>query len=126
MRILSLFFVPALALTYFAGTQHVHGWSFALLGGAGAFLYFLIAQFYKMAFDAPVGLDGLHTSELTAKTLKNYLGVFTGLEDDTPVYVAVHKPGIVVAHDVYVARYDGRHVLIVGSDDNEDGTDVAE
>ncbi len=126
MRTMSLFFVPALACTYFAGTQYRHGWSFALLGAATCFLYLLIAEFYKVALNAPEGVDGLATTELRTKALKNYLDVFTDLPGDTAVYVAVHKPGIVPAHDVYVARYDGRHVLIIGSNDSEPGMEVAD
>lgn len=131
MRTMSLFFVPALALTYFAGTQYAHNWSFALLGGAVAFLYLLIAQFYKIALNEPEGISGVTASEVSIRFLQSTLSE-SQLDPSWPVYVATDMSGIVPAHNLYTARFDGRKVLIVGSDAKTDkprldtpGTDLA-
>ncbi len=117
MRILSFFFVPALALTYFAGTQYPHHWSFVLLGLAGVFLYALIAQFYKLALDAPEGYAGLTDDQLEVKGLFGFLDVQPDCDHaDLPIYVATNESGIVPAHDLFTARFAGQTVLIVGSD----------
>jgi hypothetical protein len=116
VRILSLFFVPALALTYFAGTQYPHHWSFVLLGAAGAFLYLLIAQFYKLALDAPLDRVGFSASQVTVEALGNFL-VFEDSVDtaEMPVYVET-KQGMVPATGLYTARYFGMRVLFVDTD----------
>jgi hypothetical protein len=118
VRTLSLFFCPALALTYFAGTQYPHHWSFVLAGGAIAFLYLLIAQFYKIALDAPTGITGCSVSQVSAGLLFNYMSQQEeiDLKLDTDVFVATNESGIVEAHDIFMARYQGRKVLVIGSD----------
>lgn len=119
MWILSLFFVPALTLIYFAGTQHSHAWSFALLGGASLFLYGLIAQFYKLALDQPEGTFGLSVSQVNAALLWRFMTeaeVVDDLVNETSVFVATNESGIVEAHDLFMARFNGQKVFVIGSD----------
>lgn len=121
MRILALLFIPAQALIYFAGTQYPSWLGIGAAAWACLLMTFVIGRIYAAALNEPHHFAEYFSSRLNGQALHN----FTDFDaDDVPVYVATQESGIVLAHNVYTARYDGLPcVIIIESEKRTHGED---
>lgn len=118
MRIMSLLLVPSILMVFCAGALYPSWWTIGLMGWATVLQFFIIGGLYNAALGTQ-GESGLSVDQIDAEMLCHYIDYLDlhseSFNAQTPVYVATNYSGIVPAHEVYVARFEGQHCLIIGS-----------
>ena len=113
MRIMSLLVMPILGLMFLAGSQWPSWGSLGVLCGTVVLISIAIARLYRdIAFQPIVGL---RASSVDSRLLYNFIVNRASPSADMSVYVATDESGIVPAHDLFTARFDGQFVLVIGS-----------